>query len=159
MNRDEIIRMAQEAGYVYHVSGGTGTYVQFYWDQLERFADLVAAAERERIKWDTIHSCHPECDKPVCVAIRKAVAEEREAFDAKYPIQLTHDQYNVVINAALKDEREACAELCETLRLFHCEDMGYSELPYKECAFNIRERSAPALERLNKAAEDNGEPL
>jgi hypothetical protein len=128
MNRDDIIRMAQEAGYVYHVSGGTGTYVQFYWDQLEQFANLVAAAERE-------------------------------AFDAKYPIQLTHDQYNVVINAALKDEREACAKVCETLRLFHCEDMGYSELPYKECAFNIRERSAPALERLNKAAEDNGEPL
>ena len=47
MNRDDIIRMAQEAGYVYHVSGGTGTYVQFYWDQLERFANLVAAAERE----------------------------------------------------------------------------------------------------------------
>jgi len=47
MNRDDIIRMAQEAGYVYHVSGGTGTYVQFYWDQLEHFAHLVAAAERE----------------------------------------------------------------------------------------------------------------
>jgi len=49
MDRDDIIRMAQEAGYVYHVSGGTGTYVQFYWDQLEQFAHLVAAAERERI--------------------------------------------------------------------------------------------------------------
>lgn len=79
MTRDDIIRMAQEAGYVYHVSGGTGTYVQFYWDQLEQFANLIAAAERERIKWDSIHSCHPECDKPVCVAIRKAVLEEREA--------------------------------------------------------------------------------
>jgi len=57
-------------------------------EPLERFANLVAAAERERIKWDTIHSCHPECDKPVCVAMRKAVAEEREAcaviaFNAK----------------------------------------------------------------------------
>ena len=49
MDRDDIIRMAQEAGYVYHVSGGTGTYVQFYWDQLERFANLVAAAEREKV--------------------------------------------------------------------------------------------------------------
>jgi hypothetical protein len=44
-----------------------------------KFANLVAAAERERIKWDSIHSCHPECDKPVCVAMRKAVAAEREA--------------------------------------------------------------------------------
>jgi hypothetical protein len=88
MNRDDIIRMAQEAGYVYHVSGGTGTYVQFYWDQLEQFANLIAAAERERIKWDTIHSCHPECDKPVCVAMRKAVLEEREAC-----AQIAHDTY------------------------------------------------------------------
>jgi hypothetical protein len=88
MDRDDIIRMAQEAGYVYHVSGGTGTYVQFYWDQLEQFAHLVAAAERERIKWDTIHSCHSECDKPVCVAIRNAVAEEREAC-----AQIAHDTY------------------------------------------------------------------
>ena len=42
-------------------------------------------------------------------------AAEREAFDAKYPIQLTHDQYNVVINAALKDEREACAKVCDEM--------------------------------------------
>ena len=74
MNRDDIIRMAQE----------TGIYTPWdkkpvRWQTLERFAHLVAAAERERIKWDTIHSCHPECDKPVCVAIRKAVLEEREA--------------------------------------------------------------------------------
>ena len=74
MDRDDIIRMARE----------TGIYKPWdqepvKWETLERFANLVAAAERERIKWDTIHSCHPECDKPVCVAIRKAVLEEREA--------------------------------------------------------------------------------
>ena len=78
MNRDDIIRMAQEAGYVYHVSGGTGTYVQFYWDQLEQFAHLVAAAERERIKWDSIHTCNPHCDRPACVAVRRAREDERE---------------------------------------------------------------------------------
>jgi hypothetical protein len=78
MNRDDIIRMAQEAGYVYHVSGGTGTYVQFYWDQLEQFANLVAAAERERIKWDSIHTCNPHCDRPACVAVRRAREDERE---------------------------------------------------------------------------------
>jgi hypothetical protein len=75
MNRDDIIRMAREAFGAEHElfwMNGTDEY-------LERFANLVAAAERERIKWDTIHSCHPECDKPVCVAIRKAVLEEREA--------------------------------------------------------------------------------
>jgi len=71
MNRDDIIGMAQQTGW------------DFGWEmtveQVCEFAALVAAAERERIKWDTIHSCHPECDKPVCVAIRKAVLEEREA--------------------------------------------------------------------------------
>jgi hypothetical protein len=65
---------------------GDGWHIQT--DIVERFAELVAAAERERIKWDTIHSCHPECDKPVCVAIRKAVAEEREAC-AKLAYEVT----------------------------------------------------------------------
>ena len=82
MNRDDIIRMAREAGI------GWLERAEGISEFLERFANLVAAAERERIKWDTIHSCHPECDKPVCVAMRKAVAEEREAcaviaFNAK----------------------------------------------------------------------------
>ena len=75
MNRDDIIRMAREAGLPkwYETDGiaNEGLVV--------KFANLVAAAERERIKWDTIHSCHPECDKPVCVGIRNAVAAEREA--------------------------------------------------------------------------------
>ena len=73
MNRDDIIRMYEKA------NGWSPEGFDSTVDELERFANLVAAAERERIKWDTIHSCHPECDKPVCVAIRKAVLEEREA--------------------------------------------------------------------------------
>ena len=81
MNRDDIIRMAREAGLYVDEDGeileGDRWHTQTIF--IERFAHLVAAAERERIKWDTIHSCHPECDKPVCVAIRKAVLEEREA--------------------------------------------------------------------------------
>lgn len=48
-------------------------------EEVLKLVNAAIAAERERIKWDTIHSCHPECDKPVCVAIRKAVLEEREA--------------------------------------------------------------------------------
>ncbi len=48
-------------------------------EEVLKFVNAAIEAERERIKWDTIHSCHPECDKPVCVAIRAAVLEEREA--------------------------------------------------------------------------------
>jgi hypothetical protein len=29
---------------------------------------------------NSIHTCHPECDKPGCVAVRKAVEAEREAI-------------------------------------------------------------------------------
>ena len=28
---------------------------------------------------DEIHSCHPWCERPSCVAVREAVAAEREA--------------------------------------------------------------------------------
>ena len=28
---------------------------------------------------DDIHSCHPWCDRPICVAVREAIAAEREA--------------------------------------------------------------------------------
>jgi hypothetical protein len=96
MTRDDIIRMAREAGigWLERAEGIT--------EFLERFANLVAAAERE-------------------------------AFDAKYPIQLTHDQYNVVINAALKDEREACAKVCEA-------EGERVDASWVSCAFAIRKR-------------------
>lgn len=84
MNRDEIIRMAREAGFCVHprkqtiepascVCGCDATA------QIERFAALVAAAERADMKLDGIHTCHDKCERPVCVAIREAVAAEREA--------------------------------------------------------------------------------
>jgi len=82
MNRDDIIRMAREAGLERIVgvyADGSRIVEVTNLDLLESFAELVAAAERERIKWDSIHSCHPECDKPVCVAVREAVEAEREA--------------------------------------------------------------------------------
>jgi hypothetical protein len=47
-------------------------------EEVLKLVNAAIAAERERIKWNSIHSCHPECDKPVCVAMRKAVLEERE---------------------------------------------------------------------------------
>ena len=77
MTKEDVIRMAREAGFE-SFDHRADDWVCFG-DEIERFANLVAAAERERIKWDSIHSCHPECDKPVCVTIRAAVAEEREA--------------------------------------------------------------------------------
>jgi hypothetical protein len=94
MNRDDIIRMAQEAGFE-HIAEAD------YWHPLfERFANLVAAEEREA------------CAK---------VAEEMGNISGNMN----------------KTWRNGCFD----------------------AAFAIRERGAPALERLNKAAEDNGEEL
>ncbi len=76
LSRDDIDRMARKVGFPERRAFSD---LSDLYPRLERFANLVAAAERERIRWDAIHSCHSECDKPVCVAMRKAVAEEREA--------------------------------------------------------------------------------
>jgi hypothetical protein len=47
MTREDIIRMAREA-YMSPTVFNAGDFVN--WDDLHRFASLVAAAERERIK-------------------------------------------------------------------------------------------------------------
>jgi hypothetical protein len=125
MNRDDIIRMAREAGI------GWLERAEGISEFLEHFASLVAAAERERIKWDTIHTCNPHCDRPACVAVRRAREDEREMC-----AKVAEDMGNIDGNMN-KTWRNGCFD----------------------AAFAIRERGAPALEKLNKAAEDNGEPL
>jgi hypothetical protein len=67
MNRDDVMKMAQKAGIV--VTG----------EAVLKLCELVAAAEREAIKWNSIHSCHTDCQNPACVIVREAVAAEREA--------------------------------------------------------------------------------
>jgi hypothetical protein len=67
-----------------------------------RYAEYVAAAERERMTVNSIHSCSPECDRPGCVAVRKAVEAEREAcakvcetgVDTEHPIVKGHIMRN-----------------------------------------------------------------
>lgn len=68
MTREDIIRIAKNEYGIYAFTAKT----------LEHFIDLVAAAERERLEVNVIHTCHPECPRPVCVSIREAVAHERE---------------------------------------------------------------------------------
>jgi hypothetical protein len=87
MNREDIIRMARDAKFsteewgdgLHHVCvynfQGSETEIT---EELERFAYLVASAEREKHKWD-IHSCSPTCNRYACVATREAVLAEREA--------------------------------------------------------------------------------
>ena len=88
-------------------------------EEVLKLVNAAIEAERERIKWDGIHSCHPECDKPVCVAIRKAVLEEREA----------------------------CAKVCMDKWMEWMDAPPDKRLDMRndaeDCAFAIRERGAP----------------
>jgi hypothetical protein len=69
VNRDKLIEMLMNAGFEY-----TSDLVS----KIDKFEKLLEI-ERERLKWDGLHSCHPECDRPACVHTRKAVEAEREA--------------------------------------------------------------------------------
>jgi DNA-binding Lrp family transcriptional regulator len=60
-----------------------------------------------------------------------------------------------MVKVEVAAEREACAALCDKISDEDGFEGGYAN----HCAVSIRERGAPALERLNKAAEDSGEPL
>jgi hypothetical protein len=99
MNQADIIRMAREAG-IYHGFDSEGqwdglTNTELFErhphpsdkvygekrmvEMLAPFAALVEAAVREAIKWNSIHSCHADCQNPACVIVREAVEAEREA--------------------------------------------------------------------------------
>jgi hypothetical protein len=114
MTRDDICRMAEESTPDQMIGG-----FEFDYEQLLHFAALVAAAERERIKWDSIHSCHADCQNPACVIVREAVAAEREA----------------------------CAKVCMDKWMEWMDAPPDKRLDMRndaeDCAFAIRERGAP----------------
>jgi hypothetical protein len=83
MNRDDIIRMAREAGFPDYAMGLAS---EDAWQKTERFAALVAAAERERMKSEGWRQC----------------AKGQRTT-----------QYCGLLEAAVQAEREACAKLCE----------------------------------------------
>jgi hypothetical protein len=70
MTPADITRMAQEAGFICDES-----WEQFGLYGFTRFANVVA----KHLYYDGIHTCNDQCQRPVCVAIRKAVEREREA--------------------------------------------------------------------------------
>jgi hypothetical protein len=47
-------------------------------EELQAFAELVAAAEADKHNTGT-HTCSDRCQRYACVAVREAVAAEREA--------------------------------------------------------------------------------
>ena len=71
MTRNDIIRMADEAGFRFPANYDVAEPIR----RLEHFAALI----EKHLRFDGIHTCNDQCQRPVCVAIRKAVEREREA--------------------------------------------------------------------------------
>ena len=73
MNRDDIIRMAREAGLVAWGFESLDWEPVASMEAIERFAALVEAhvnaKEKERQRYD-VHSCGPDCDRYICMAVR-----------------------------------------------------------------------------------------
>ena len=85
MTRDDILRMAKEAG----LAPASFCRWSAYSDDLERFATLVAAEKEQQMIRDGWRQC----------------AKGQRTT-----------QYCGLLDAAVKDEREACAKVCEGLR-------------------------------------------
>jgi hypothetical protein len=73
MNQYSILKMAREAGLL---RGGDGWTEPHRWGitEIERFAALI----KQHLSYDSIHTCHAECPRPACVAVREALKAERE---------------------------------------------------------------------------------
>ena len=72
MTREDIIRMAREAGFPDYAMGLAS---EDAWQKTERFAALVIAHREAQ----SIHSCGPDCQKPLCVNRRREIAAAVEA--------------------------------------------------------------------------------
>lgn len=79
MTRDEIIRMAREAGLLL-IGTADGSEAVYTWpqgitDEIERFAALVAAAEREACA-ALLDANAAACENPIYRSLLQANAEE-----------------------------------------------------------------------------------
>ena len=75
MTRDDIIRMARE---VWGDDSGK-PWSEAALLHITQLATLAYEAGQESMKWDGIHSCHPDCQRPACVHTRKTYQEGYEA--------------------------------------------------------------------------------
>jgi hypothetical protein len=62
MTQDKILKLIERHGLTLH-------------GDIEHFAALI----EKHLYYDGVHTCHDECQRPACVAVRKAVEREREA--------------------------------------------------------------------------------
>ena len=100
MSRDDIIRMAREAGCPIAGIGLMSFSDHQLWAMLQRFAKLI----EQHLSYDGVHTCHAECQRPACVAMREAIKAEREAC-AQLCLE-TEPFYGVMFAAAIRARGE-----------------------------------------------------
>ena len=95
MTKDEVIALAKQAAF----------HTPVMESELLRFANLI----EEHLTYSSIHSCHPGCTKPACVAMRKAVEAEREAC-ASVALTGTGEAVQLKTLEIIRAERERIAD-------------------------------------------------
>jgi hypothetical protein len=72
MTRDGILKMAKQACHPHEKAIFASPWGE---EWVLKFFALI----QQNLYYDGIHTCHDQCQRPVCVAIREAVQREREA--------------------------------------------------------------------------------
>ena len=132
MNREQVIRMATEAGLLEpgYIHGNTVIA------ELERFAALVAAAERQKRKADEMMA---ECMDMVRQELIAA-----GLVDSSVPPMMLPQAIFSAHCAAVAAEREACAIACEVHATYVINDGKQPAWAIaNECAAAIRARGNP----------------
>jgi len=97
MTREDILRMARQACHPHEKA----IFASPWGDEwVLRFAEML----QQYSSYDGIHTCHDQCQRPACVAIREAVAREREAC-AQLAEQAGIDGYGTLAAAAMIRKR------------------------------------------------------
>lgn len=78
MNHDSIIRLVRQATDPTAEDPCKDGVITLTVFEMSRLIGLVEAAYVKRTKYDGIHTCSHRCQRPFCVALREAVAAERE---------------------------------------------------------------------------------
>jgi hypothetical protein len=94
MTRDGILKLARQACHPHDKAIFASPWGE---EWVLKFFALI----QQNLYYDGIHTCHDECQRPVCVAIRKAVEREREAC-ALAVEQAGIDGYGTLAAAAIR---------------------------------------------------------
>jgi hypothetical protein len=92
MTRDGILKLARQACHPHDKAIFASPWGE---EWVLKFFALI----QQHLYYDGIHTCNDQCQRPVCVAIRKAVEREREAC-AQLVEQTGIDGYGTLAAAA-----------------------------------------------------------